>query len=121
MADHSRAKMRLPLRLGGVLGFIGGFLLSYQRSSCKSFTFVAKVIPLTRLVGYIVRFWGWTENKAEEERDFAELSQRARDGLPLYGESLQPEWVQGAAYRNSAFSQLKFRTSFMPTVLHSQC
>ncbi|ETW79129.1 hypothetical protein HETIRDRAFT_323092 [Heterobasidion irregulare TC 32-1] len=90
MADHSRAKMRLPLRLGGVLGFIGGFLLSYQRSS--------------------FRFWGWTENKAEEERDFAELSQRARDGLPLYGESLQPEWVQGAAYRNSAFSQLKFQS-----------
>ncbi|KAI0057460.1 hypothetical protein BV25DRAFT_1841673 [Artomyces pyxidatus] len=55
-----------------------------------------------------VRFWGWTENKAEEERDLAELSQRAKDGLPLYGESDQPLWVQGAAYRNSAFSQLKF-------------
>lgn len=58
-----------------------------------------------------VRFWGWSENKREEQKDLAELSDRARRGLPLYGESDQPEWIQGAAYRNSAFSQLKFRTS----------
>lgn len=55
-----------------------------------------------------VRFWGWSENKREEERDFKELSARARQGLPLYGESPQPEWVQASAYRNSVFSQLKF-------------
>ena len=40
--------------------------------------------------------------------DKAELTERARKGLPLYGHSDEPEWVQGAAYRNSAFSQLKF-------------
>ena len=56
----------------------------------------------------LVRFWGWSENKREEERDFAELSQLAREGKPLYGESHQPLWVQNAAYSNSAFSQLKF-------------
>ena len=39
-----------------------------------------------------------------------ELSQRAREGKPLYGESHQPEWVQAAAFRNSQFSQLKFCT-----------
>jgi hypothetical protein len=55
-----------------------------------------------------VRFWGWSENKREEERDFKELSQLAKEGKPLYGESPQPEWVQGVAHRNSAFSQLKF-------------
>lgn len=38
----------------------------------------------------------------------AELSARAAQGLPLYGSSDQPAWVQHAAYRNSAFSQLKF-------------
>jgi hypothetical protein len=54
------------------------------------------------------RFWGWSENKTEEERDLRELSQRAKEGKPLYGDSPQPEWVQGSAYRNSAFSQLKF-------------
>jgi hypothetical protein len=41
--------------------------------------------------------------------DLAELSQRAKEGKPLYGESDQPEHVQASAYRNSAFSQLKFR------------
>jgi len=60
------------------------------------------------LVAILVRFWGWSENKREEERDFAELSQLAREGKPLYGESHQPQWVQNAAYSNSAFSQLKF-------------
>ncbi|KAA1468833.1 hypothetical protein DENSPDRAFT_772002 [Dentipellis sp. KUC8613] len=89
MADPTKVRLRTPLRLGGLLGFIGGFLLAYQRSS--------------------VRFWGWSENKREEEKDFKELSERARLGLPLYGESDQPEWVQAAAYRNSAFSQLKFQ------------
>jgi hypothetical protein len=59
-------------------------------------------------VAILVRFWGWSENKREEERDFAELSQLAREGKPLYGESHQPLWVQNAAYSNSAFSQLKF-------------
>jgi len=57
-----------------------------------------------------VRFWGWTENKREEEKDLEELSQRAREGKALYGESPQPEWVQAAAARNSQWSQLKFCT-----------
>jgi len=87
-ADPTRYRLRTQLRLGGFLGFIGGFLLAYQRSS--------------------FRFWGWEENKREQDKDFADLSQRAREGKPLYGESDQPDWVQGAAYRNSVFSQLKF-------------
>lgn len=41
--------------------------------------------------------------------DLAELRQRVQEGKSLYGESDQPEHVQAAAYRNSAFSQLKFR------------
>lgn len=64
------------------------------------------VLPLSSTV----RFWGWTENKREEEKDLEELSQRAREGKPLYGESPQPEWVQAAAARNSQWSQLKFCT-----------
>ncbi|KAH9002182.1 NADH-ubiquinone oxidoreductase complex I, 21 kDa subunit-domain-containing protein [Lactarius deliciosus] len=88
MADPTKSRLRPALRLGGAFGFIGGFLLAYQRSS--------------------FRFWGWSENKHEEEKDFAELSQLAREGKPLYGESPQPLWVQNAAYSNSAFSQLKF-------------
>jgi hypothetical protein len=65
-----------------------------------------------------VRFWGWSENKREEQMDFEELSQRAKEGKPLYGDSPQPAWVQGSAYRNSAYSQLKFCTlSFSPSFL----
>jgi len=85
---RGRRFLKAPLIIGGVLGFCGGFLLAYQRSS--------------------FRFWGWTENAREQALDVAELSERARQGKPIYGESDQPEWVQGAAYRNSAFSQLKF-------------
>ncbi|EKM81822.1 NUXM, NADH-ubiquinone oxidoreductase 21 kDa subunit [Agaricus bisporus var. burnettii JB137-S8] len=88
MADPTKARLRTPLRLGGLLGFIGGFMMAYQRSS--------------------TRFWGWSENKREYDRDLEELSERARKGKPLYGESHQPGWVQGAAFRNSQWSQLKF-------------
>ena len=57
----------------------------------------------------LVRFWGWTENEREAAMDLTELRARAQQGLPLYGESDQPEWIQQAAHSNSAFSQLKFR------------
>jgi hypothetical protein len=43
--------------------------------------------------------------------DLEELTQRAKEGKPLYGESSQPMWVQGAAHQNSAYSQLKFCAS----------
>lgn len=64
-----------------------------------------------------MRFWGWTENKREEEMDVKELTARAQAGLPLYGTSDQPDWVQTAAYRNSAFSQLKFRACIQSCVV----
>ena len=56
-----------------------------------------------------VRFWGWTENKREEDLDLAELRQHVAEGKPLHPESSQPRWIQDVAYRNSAWSQLKFR------------
>ncbi|KAI0792081.1 NADH-ubiquinone oxidoreductase complex I, 21 kDa subunit-domain-containing protein [Abortiporus biennis] len=100
MADPSKVRLRTHLRLGGLLGFVGGFLIAYQRSS--------------------LRFWGWTENKREEELDRQEMSERLQKGLPLYGTSDQPEWVQGAAYRNSAFSQLKFHIFPMFNLVNHQ-
>jgi hypothetical protein len=56
-----------------------------------------------------VRFWGWSENKREEDLDLAELRQRVAEGKPLHPESSQPPWIQDVAYRNSVWSQLKFR------------
>ncbi|KAJ7089719.1 NADH-ubiquinone oxidoreductase complex I, 21 kDa subunit-domain-containing protein [Mycena belliarum] len=86
--DRTGFRLKPQLWLGATLGFGAGFLIAYQRSS--------------------MRFWGWTENAREEARDLEELTQRAREGKPLYGESSQPAWVQAAAHRNSQYSQLKF-------------
>ncbi|KAJ7918804.1 NADH-ubiquinone oxidoreductase complex I, 21 kDa subunit-domain-containing protein [Mycena leptocephala] len=86
--DRSGMRLRPQLYIGAWFGFSAGFLIAYMRSS--------------------KRFWGWTENAREEARDLEELTQRAREGKPLYGESSQPMWVQAAAHRNSQYSQLKF-------------
>jgi len=75
-------------RAGGALGFAFGFLFAYQRSSA--------------------RFWGWDENKREQELDMQEMTERAKRGLPLYGVSSQTPWVQNVAFRNSQYSQLFF-------------
>lgn len=105
MADKTYSRLRTPLRYGLVLGFVGGFLMAYQRSSCEMrYQFSARASTYI----WTVRFWGWSENSREQDLDMKELSERARKGLPIYGHSDEPEWVQGAAYRNSAFSQLKF-------------
>lgn len=53
---------------------------------------------------------GLKENKREEEMDFKELSARARDGKPLYGEAELTPYLQGVAARNSTFSQFKLQT-----------
>lgn len=70
--------------------------------------FIPKPIAPLRIFSILVRFWGWTENEREANMDLAELRSRAQKGLPLYGQSDQPEWIQQAAHSNSAFSQLKF-------------
>ncbi|KAJ7850053.1 NADH-ubiquinone oxidoreductase complex I, 21 kDa subunit-domain-containing protein, partial [Mycena olivaceomarginata] len=96
--DRTGFRMRPLYYVGAWLGFSAGFLIAYSRSS--------------------MRFWGWTENAREEARDVAELSQLAREGKPLYGESSQPLWVQGAAHRNSQYSQLKFSLFPMLNLVH---
>ncbi|WVW85285.1 hypothetical protein I302_107323 [Kwoniella bestiolae CBS 10118] len=83
----AKASLRSALRLTGFLGFAAGFMLAYQNSS--------------------LRFWGWRENSAEVTKDQAELSERAKNGQPLYGETELTPYLQGVAARNSTFSQLK--------------
>ncbi|KAG6910207.1 hypothetical protein DXG01_012342 [Tephrocybe rancida] len=73
---------------------------------CANFINPQQDCPAQKL--HAARFWGWSENKREEEKDLAELTQRASEGKSLYGDSPQPQWVQEAAARNSQFSQLKF-------------
>lgn len=95
--------MRPALKLCGVLGFVGGFLLAYQTSSSRFIYFY-----YLEDLSCPVRFLGLIENGREYQKDLEELTKRAQEGKPLYGESSQPEWIQGAAHRNSAFSQFKF-------------
>ncbi|EIM23598.1 hypothetical protein E3Q22_00972 [Wallemia mellicola] len=81
---------KVKLAVPTTLGVLGGFLLAYQRSS--------------------FRFFGWTENQEEQEKDMLELSQRAKDGKAIYGDTQLTPYLQGVAHRNSAFSQLKLAT-----------
>jgi len=46
----------------------------------------------------------------EQKKDMEELSAIAKRGEPVYGKSDLPEFVQGTAFRNSVWSQLKFQT-----------
>ncbi|KAI7872805.1 NADH-ubiquinone oxidoreductase complex I, 21 kDa subunit-domain-containing protein [Spinellus fusiger] len=81
-------QLRLPIRIATFFGAVGGFLYAYQNSS--------------------MRFWGWTENAAEVEKDFAEMTQRVREGKSLYGDTNMPVNVADESSRNSRFAQLKF-------------
>ncbi|KAI1945714.1 hypothetical protein LOZ12_006298 [Ophidiomyces ophidiicola] len=52
------------------------------------------------------RFYGFTENKREEEMDMREMVDKAKKGEPLYGESTLSPYMQGVAARNSRYSGL---------------
>ncbi|KAI5449402.1 hypothetical protein NCC49_004744 [Naganishia albida] len=83
----SRGGTRSATKLLGFLGFCGGFMLAYQRSS--------------------FRFMGLSPNEPEVTKDARELSARAAAGKPIYGETDLSEYLQGVAARNSTWSQLK--------------
>lgn len=95
--------MGRALKLGASIGFLGGFMFAYQRSSSTCWRFTLSFPHLS-----LVRFWGWNENSREYEKDLKELTQRTREGKSLYGESSEPQFVQLAAHRNAQWSQMKF-------------
>ncbi|CAG8485739.1 7893_t:CDS:2 [Dentiscutata heterogama] len=76
------------LKLSACVGAAGGFLLAYQRSS--------------------MRFWGWTENAQEYERDLKEMRQRIKEGKPLYGVSRMNEYAQMSSSWMSRYAALRF-------------
>ncbi|OAQ30435.1 hypothetical protein K457DRAFT_155004 [Linnemannia elongata AG-77] len=80
--------INFALGLATAMGFMGGFLYSYQKSS--------------------LRFWGWEENVREQAMNRKEMDARAAAGLPAYGEPTMDETAQAAAARNSKFAALKF-------------
>ncbi|RQM07117.1 hypothetical protein DH86_00003465 [Scytalidium sp. 3C] len=72
------------MRLAGVLGLGAGFLVFYQRS--------------------ILRFYGFTENKREVDKDMREMVDKVKKGEPLYGTSSLTPYMQGVASRNSRYT-----------------
>ncbi|KAI1314389.1 hypothetical protein EDD11_002215 [Mortierella claussenii] len=80
--------INFALGLTTVLGFMGGFLFAYQKSS--------------------LRFWGWEENAREQAMNRVEMADRAAKGLPAYGELTVDEAAQAVAARNSKYAALKF-------------
>ncbi|PQE05589.1 hypothetical protein CJF32_00003552 [Rutstroemia sp. NJR-2017a WRK4] len=72
------------MRLTGVIGAGAGFFMFYQRS--------------------ILRFYGFTENKREQEMDMREMVDKVKKGEPLYGVSGTTPYIQGVASRNSRYT-----------------
>lgn len=52
------------------------------------------------------RFYGFTENSREVEKDMREMVQKVKTGEPLYGNSTVSPYLQGVAARNSRYSEL---------------
>ncbi|KAI8055377.1 NADH-ubiquinone oxidoreductase complex I, 21 kDa subunit-domain-containing protein [Syncephalis plumigaleata] len=76
------------LRVAGVLGAIGGFLLAYQRTS--------------------LRYWGWTENEREAALYRQHMQRRISQGEAPHDESVLSEHMQNIAASNSQYAALKF-------------
>ncbi|KAF9570556.1 hypothetical protein EC968_001675 [Mortierella alpina] len=80
--------INVALGVAAAVGFMGGFLYSYQKSS--------------------LRFWGWEENAREQALNRTEMDARAAAGLPAYGEPTMDEANQAASARNSKYAATKF-------------
>lgn len=51
-----------------------------------------------------MRFYGFLENKREEEMDMREMVDKVKKGESLYGKSELTPYMQGVASRNSRYS-----------------
>ncbi|KAF8934247.1 NADH-ubiquinone oxidoreductase complex I, 21 kDa subunit-domain-containing protein [Dissophora ornata] len=80
--------INFALGVATAMGFMGGFLYSYQNSS--------------------LRFWGWDENSREQAMNKTEMEKRAAAGLPAYGVPTMDEAAQASAARNSKYAAVKF-------------
>lgn len=71
-------------RLTFGVSLCAGFLMLYSRS--------------------INRFYGFSENRREVDKDMQEMVGRVKKGEPIYGKSTLTEYMQGAASRQSRYS-----------------
>lgn len=89
------------MRLVGVIGVTAGFLQFYNRSICAS---LKSVDGQSVLMGFLVRFYGFTENQREREMDMREMVDKVKRNEPLYGKSSLSPYMQGVASRNSRYA-----------------
>jgi hypothetical protein len=89
------------MRLTGVVGAGAGFFMFYQRS-IRMIT--PPPSPPENANRQIVRFYGFTENKREQEMDMREMVDKVKKGEPLYGVSGTTPYIQGVASRNSRYT-----------------
>lgn len=95
------------MRLATAVGLIGGLHVLYQRSCRKPILFhpnFTQYLALTHI--FSERFYGFTENAREVERDTREMVDKVKKGEPLYGKSQMSTYLQGVAARNSRYSEL---------------
>lgn len=59
---------------------------------------------MLRVLRRIVRFYGFSENKREVEKDMREMVDKVKNNEPLYGKSSLSPYMQGVASRNSRYS-----------------
>ena len=78
----------------------GGLLAVAQQSSCQKM--LALIWCDTDRVSD--RFYGFKENKREEEKDMREMVEKVKKGEPLYGKSTLTPYMQGVASRNSRYA-----------------
>lgn len=94
------------MRLAGFVGLTAGFLTMYQRS-IRTFSRCSPSNPGSApllTIANPVRFYGFSENSREVERDMKEMVSKVKKGEPLYGESSLTPYMQGVASRNSRYS-----------------
>ena len=82
--DVSKPGFASIMRLSGFISVTAGFMMLYSRS--------------------INRFYGFTENRRELEMDMREMTDKVKQGKPLYGVSTMTEYMQGVASRQSRYS-----------------
>ncbi len=107
------------MRLTMAVSLTAGFLMFYQRSIRKQYFFRtlssallhwyfpylnSSLISRCCVNRYTDRFYGFSENRREVDRDMREMVARVKQGEPLYGRSSMTDYMQGVASRNSRYS-----------------
>ena len=94
--------MRLTTAISAGAGFLTLYNRSIREISCL--VLPRRRMLMLRVLRRIVRFYGFSENKREVEKDMREMVDKVKNNEPLYGKSSLSPYMQGVASRNSRYS-----------------